>query len=138
LGHGRPLGLGSVAFELDEAVRLCDKASNDSPLPPAPSPVTMVSDDWERALEGLAEFVKRSGNLRGWVNGVFLPWLRVHQYAGRRRFDYPRGKIHDRHGKASTEIFDYHTSLRVNHIGGRKDKSPKHRTRYGLTPLDSL
>jgi CRISPR-associated protein (TIGR03986 family) len=121
LGHGRPLGLGSIQFDLAArlpkgcAARRVEEATcAEKSLLPGPALVELTKEDQEKALLHLATFLEESGDVKKWVRQVFLPWLRAQQYAGRRRFDYPRNRRGD--------VFGYHTKLRADHIGGRKNK----------------
>ena len=131
LGHGRPLGLGSVEFALDNGYRLCETAQHGGQVPPAPGLSEMTDQEVDKALTKLADFLNDTGDRHRWVTDVFLPWLRVHQYAGRRRYDYPRGEKDEK-------VYSYHTGLRSEHIGGRKKKRrPRNEAqRRGLKRLE--
>jgi CRISPR-associated protein (TIGR03986 family) len=120
LGHGRPLGLGSVRIDVDALVRL--RAGGDWVVRTDPQ-----GDDARRAL--LKEFATRmqglGANLAPWVQRVLIPWLEVHRYAGRHNVDYPR------HAQQRT-IFNHHSALRTDHAKGRKRRAPNARERHGL------
>jgi CRISPR-associated protein (TIGR03986 family) len=129
LGHGRPLGLGSVRIDVKEIRRL-----------------SVAEDGWPRledhkvsevratALKALADKLQSQlgDRLTLWSDGVFLPWLQVHRYAGRKPFDYQR-----KNGK----IFSFHTDLRRQHAEQRKKPvgdSPHRPRPGGLKSLDEL
>ena len=92
LGHGRPLGLGSVEFALDNGYRLCETAQHGGQVPPAPGLSEMTDQEVDKALTKLADFLNDTGDRHRWVTDVFLPWLRVHQYAGRRPLRLPAAR----------------------------------------------
>jgi CRISPR-associated protein (TIGR03986 family) len=128
LGHARPLGLGSIRLEADQVVRL----DADGPLgvrrvdhDPAESSLKLVTSFAEHLKTQLSD-----KELSKWVKSVLLPWLEVHRFAGRTRFDYPRNQ--------KREIFGYHTDLRHKHAGLRKKNSGQSRTAVGLSELSDL
>jgi hypothetical protein len=89
--------------------------------------------------EAIGEFVDHLKEVPGfdparWVERCLVPWLQVHRYAGRKRFDYPR---HAEKGERT--IFNYHSALRGAHADGRKRARPQgDRPRQGLPELDEL
>jgi hypothetical protein len=129
LGHGRPLGMGSVTVGLDRLRRLTgDEVPALSDHPP------------DGLLEAFAEHLGKlpPGPLALWVERCLVPWLQVHRYAGRRCFDYPRDYPRRDH-RGERTIFNYHTNLRSDHARGRKQaRPPGTRPRVGLRELDEL
>ncbi len=120
LGHGRPLGLGSVRLSCDALHRLRFDAHSRMP--------TLTDQEMEPSREALvdalADFLKEhvlgdESTRQRWAKEVLLPWLQVHRYAGRGRFDYPG---------APEPIYAFHTEIRKRHSQGRKvargDKAP--------------
>jgi len=111
LGHGRPLGLGSVTCSVTacEKIMLSDfKVSKNS---------EDVSWIREMAIDALAAFLRSSPefNVDRWLRSVFFPWLKMHQFNGAKSHrDYPRDP------KTRT-IFDYHSNVRRTHSKGRKE-----------------
>ncbi|MFV2066388.1 MAG: hypothetical protein ACC645_05370 [Pirellulales bacterium] len=139
LGHGRPLGMGSVRICIDSIRRL---RFDDEMIP---SPEDHVGKAAVRKIqeETVGEFAAKLQNdestgkkLASWIEDVFLPWLQVHRYAGRTSYDYPRGKD----GKAKRGlIYEYHSNQRQKHAWGRKlPKPPQPLTPGGLMSLDDL
>jgi CRISPR-associated protein (TIGR03986 family) len=124
LGHGRPLGLGSVSLNVDALKRL----ERD------PGRCVREADtvaERPRLLQEFANWLQNTlgANLMIWVKGVLLPWLGVHLYAHREKLGYPR------HPETGT-IYEHHTDLRASHCGGRKRRAQPSRERHGLQELD--
>jgi len=129
LGHGRPLGLGSVCVQVNDVCRLCFDADG------IPSLQKMdVNEVRREVIAKLAEILgqgRTPGDVGRWIEEVLLPWLQVHRYAGRKRFDYPRGR--------DGLIYNFHTDERRRHAKGRKLKKGQHAPRLGgLKSLDEL
>ena len=123
LGHGRPLGLGSVAIRLNQG-RILVKQQDG-----LPEEAELSEDIQRRCLEAFVWFLKEKlqGDLHTWVQEVFYSWLEVHRFSGRHRSDYPR---------VGKSIFRYHQNLRRGHAEGRKmPKDGKKATPSGLPPL---
>lgn len=132
LGHGRPLGLGSVSVSIDRVRRL--------ETPPEGLPRLTTEEDQE-ALAAVAETAIRAlaqklnafcdDAVDRWIEGVLLPWLQVRRYAGRKRFSHPRS--------ADGTIYGFHTAERQKHAAGRKrGKPPSAPQPGGLKSLDQL
>jgi hypothetical protein len=117
LGHGRPLGLGSVQMVVDvvRRLRFDEQAYPSTEDHATEDAVRAVREDAVRALAKHLLDSLGSARVRTWAERVLLPWLQVHRYAGRKRFDYPRGKT----GKSGL-IYDFHTEQRRQHARGRK------------------
>jgi CRISPR-associated protein (TIGR03986 family) len=93
LGHGRPLGLGSVRIQVDE-------------LHYWTSMLELVKDDLRTQAQ--AAFLEK---FRQIPEDVRLLWLQMHQYRGRSRAAYPT--------KDGT-IYHYHTEKRRDHAKKRR------------------
>jgi len=111
LGHGRPLGLGSVQLEIDKFARLDVtgempkrnefKAGVDAEL--AANAIFALADKLAEGHdhEALARHLER--------------WAAIHQYAGRSRSAYPLA------GPRGMEtIFAHHSNIRRNHAKQRR------------------
>lgn len=132
LGHGRPLGLGSVRLQVDEMLTLqregtlVKQQEND------------LNSTRQQTLKALAEHLQKClGNkLERWISQCLVPWLRVHRFAGRRSFDYPR--LADKKGERT--IFNYHSELRGAHTDSRKRRKKRDtQTKpVGLPELDQM
>lgn len=129
LGHGRPLGLGSVQVAVDEIHRLVIRNGDQIELERREMRAELIdefaaklADDWE------------DDKRRRWVEEILLPWLQVHRYVGRRHYPYPRDP-------ETKTIFDRHTALRTEHAFRRKlkrhQRQPGSKT-PGLPTLDEL
>ena len=92
LGHGRPLGMGSVKIGIDDLIL----------LEPAQA-------DTKKLLE--IAFKELSTRIRPLADKVVLQWLKVQQYAGRTKASYPQ--------KDGT-IYDFHTNIRSAHAKARR------------------
>jgi len=137
LGHGRPLGLGSIRVAVDA---ICQLAFNGGmgPLVQTTEVKTRRTDFETQRLQfvtALATKLKAQlGDRRisDWADQVLLPWLQVHRYAGRSTFDYPRPE--------GGMIYEYHTDRRKRHAAGRKqppgERSPKPSALMTLDELD--
>lgn len=102
LGHGRPLGMGSVRVGV-KAARLMKR---DGSLVDEPTTE-------ETALRAFWKKATRDG---AWESAVLLPWLKVQQYRGRERAEYPA---------TNGEIYTHHTNLRRKHAEGRRQEAPQ-------------
>jgi hypothetical protein len=95
-----------------------------------------VRDVCRQSIQALAQKLKASlpsDKLPNWAEQVLVPWLQVHRYAGRTRFDYPRGN--------NGLIYEYHTNQRRQHARGRKlaKRNPRFTPPVsGLISLDQL
>lgn len=140
LGHGRPLGLGSVRVEVNSAMRLT--FDPNSGMPTAGSPE--VAELKATAIGALASFLtsQTNWNTSDWANKVLKPWLQVHRCAGRERFDYEDAP--DRHDNPPRTIYNHHTHIRQEHARARKQplptqpRDPNDLNRNVLMPLDAL
>jgi hypothetical protein len=137
LGHGRPLGMGSVTVRADGLRRLAVDAGRQLPAV-REYRGDALREQTEQAIDPLAKHLAGTlppAALTAWVDRCLLPWLEVHRYAGRRRFDYPR---RSEKGQPAT-IFNHHTHLRGHHADGRKRRKPSGpRPRAGLPELHEL
>ena len=140
LGHGRPLGLGSVLVQVEHLMRLVGADAET---------LSFVEDKEEgreedkhehRDTEGL-RLVKQLGKVikdslgpavKDWFEKVLKPWIEAHRFAGRTFLDYPRTR---------DTVFNYHSELRKAHAYGRKmkERPPEWpEPPLGLLSLDEL
>ena len=129
LGHGRPLGLGSVRIQVDKSLRLQRSEEMLVDLNKTDDSEDLIAEFAQQIVATIEAPEQRIT----WVEEVLLPWLQLHRYAGRKSYEYPR------HPEKKT-VYDYHTDLRSAHAEGRRlqaAKKGKPRV-YGLPPLDNL
>jgi CRISPR-associated protein (TIGR03986 family) len=100
LGHGRPLGLGSVGITIDRVRRLDATGA------------LACGDEMRREAE-TAWSAKASALDSQWKSDVFAKWLDLHRYAGRSKTSFPPD------GKA---ILEYHQAIRKAHAKARRQK----------------
>ncbi|MCS7306406.1 MAG: TIGR03986 family CRISPR-associated RAMP protein [Thermoguttaceae bacterium] len=132
LGHGRPLGLGSVHITIDKMIRL----RFDSQGVPSPEECNLPDVRFS-TIQKLAEKIRSAlseAQVQTWAKRVLLPWLQVHRYAGRKSFDYPRKP--DKQGNLL--IYEFHSQERKKHAKGRKLKKTGQLPPGGLKSLDQL
>jgi len=93
LGHGRPLGLGSVRIHADAVLQLKEDPTGYSltPYPNVPAALT--------AFSAIAN------------HAATREWLSIHDYRESTWADYPR---------KDNEIFNWHTNVRRKHSEGRR------------------
>lgn len=131
LGHGRPLGLGSIQIQADRALFL----GTDQALFEDDARLEQAIQDFAEKLGGAPEREEGKAPER---EEVLLHWLKIHRYAGRARADYPRvftnkkGEIL----KPGEQIFTYHQVLRQRHARGRRCQGPGNPYPDLLQPLD--
>ncbi len=140
VGHGRPLGLGSARIDVDRIRRLQFDEGYPSWNAAYEQPGT-VDDVRARTIAALADQLRTDlgDKLADWLADVLLPWLQVHRFAGRRSYDYPRG----RNGKSPRfSIYEYHSEQRKLHARWRKRTRDRQQTEPpkagGLISLDDL
>jgi CRISPR-associated protein (TIGR03986 family) len=138
VGHGRPLGLGSVRVKI-KAMRRLKFDEQMAPTLNCQDTPDQLDEQRKSAVSALAAKIVRDftpAQVVQWIEFVFVPWLQVHRYAGRTRFDYPRGED----GRASTgPVYEFHSRQRQNHAKGRKrPREGKPLSPGGLISLDKL
>jgi len=116
LGHGRPLGLGSVRLAIDE-LWLLDQDGN------------LNRSDENRSFDPVRAVA--DGKMGGWTRGVFFPWLRMHQYAGMDQYEYDYQKTA---ATGKSPIIEFHNQVRTEHLKGRKHNK---KTGQGITKNSS-
>ncbi len=132
IGHGRPLGLGSIHLDLEEWLSLTRSKGGSTQL--AEFSAELVESEFVRHLEA---FATKLGELRGesqplWAKQVLRPWLEVHRFAGRTHYQYPQLPN-------SSHVYEYHTQLRNEHLQGRRYKkghSEAHPENVGLKNIE--
>jgi len=113
IGHGRPLGLGSIKINID-AVKIWDFSKK---LPE----LTNDSAAREHYLKALGNFVAgalEKDKARLWLKQIVLQWLKIRRFRGQLVCIYPTKK--DKHGKET--IYNYHSEVRRIHSQKRKEK----------------
>jgi CRISPR-associated protein (TIGR03986 family) len=130
LGHGRPLGLGSVTINVHEIHRL--ERNPDRFLD-----LKGQTSERDKLIQDFADEVKRQlvSGFANWLEKVLVPWLRAHRYAGQAPHAYPRAMKRTQGGEVTYTIFNWHTNLRADHAGGRKRRRTGPRPRHGLQDL---
>jgi hypothetical protein len=98
LGHGRPLGLGSVHIAVDQALVWQGQSQDAQLVPMASSQEQDVSRVWSTQLQRLD-------------TATLKQWLEAHRYQGRDRSEYP---------STNGKIYEYHTEERRQHAKGRR------------------
>lgn len=134
LGHGRPLGLGSVSVRVDQFRRLTFDPQNGLSRLESQN-VEQVRTELAKRLGGKIRSELNAKTVE-WAEKIFTPWLQVHRYAGRGRFSYPA-----KDGSQGTMIYHYHTDLRQKHAQGRQQAKKPGSTPIqpaGLPSLDEL
>jgi len=123
LGHGRPLGLGSIQIHADRTLFL----GTDQPF----------FEDDARLEQAIQSFAQKLGEAPE-REEVLLQWLKIHRYAGRARADYPRVYKDNKRKtlKPGEQIFTYHQKLRQRHARGRRCQGPGNPDPDLLQPLD--
>lgn len=127
LGHGRPLGLGSVQISIERMRRL---SINKEALPDLTDANDRQSLIDEFAFY-IANYLQNEQRRDDWVEKILLPWLEVHRFVGRRPYEYPRPSYNE-------PIHAYHTEVRQEHAKGRKLRSTAVPQPRGLKSLDDL
>jgi CRISPR-associated protein (TIGR03986 family) len=115
LGHGRPLGLGSVQISIDEK-RIADSLEN--------LPSNSTEREHKIAEQAQAAFMNKlketiEQNPQQQVN-VLKNWLGVHQFRGQVQSAYPEHAP----GKEEPQIYEFHTALRQRHARNRQFEKP--------------
>jgi hypothetical protein len=108
LGHGRPLGLGSVEVEVEQLALLSNSSTSGVSLSKIQG-ATRATFETE-CLEALGAVAGEAWDL------VLLPWLEVRRYRGRTRSEYPIAQ--PQKGPATTLAF--HNARRTGHAEGRR------------------
>ena len=96
LGHGRPLGMGSVNIDV-RSLLVWDSSQG--------------SDEKQIRRDALEQFWRKISEEVD--PRVLVQWFKVHQYRGLKQAEFPR---HD------DEIFNFHTELRRQHAEARRKR----------------
>ncbi len=108
LGHGRPLGMGSVRIHADGAMRLETGTEPGASAALVPFDPDVLSKAFNALLDRISP-----------LDGEVLPaWFDLHRYATRaERLDYPRGKDgRNPYGK----VFEFHSNARKRQAETRR------------------
>jgi CRISPR-associated protein (TIGR03986 family) len=114
LGHGRPLGLGSVRIAIDE------KVIADSPENISLDSNDTANDIAEKAQTAFMEKLKERIDQNPQLATVLKNWLGVHQFRGQVQSAYP--EHFDKEGEF--HIYEFHTALRQRHARNRQFEKP--------------
>lgn len=112
LGHGRPLGLGSIRINVDG---LCFLDEKQGTLNEA----EQLNTTCETYVQGFADRLKDLAD-------VLSAWFTVHRYAGRSRAEFP---------KENGTTFGFHTGIRRAHAKARRTKSEDQTNLHVLGPI---
>lgn len=125
IGHGRPLGLGSIKINIDAV-----KTWNFSKKLPE-----LVNDNFAREhyLKALGTFVAGALNdrARDWLKQIVLQWLKIRRFRGQPVCSYPTKK-----DKGKTTIYNYHSDIRKVHSQKRKTTGDPSKSDSTLSNLD--
>ncbi len=126
IGHGRPLGLGSIKIDID-AINTWDFSKNSPEL---------VKDrgSREQYLKALGSFVSETlkERARDWLKLIVLQWLKIRRFRDRVSYTYPT--LTGKDGKET--IFNFHSDIRKNHSQMRKKKGKPSKSGKTLSDLD--
>ena len=116
IGHGRPLGLGSISCKLDELKLL--KQNENGFL------VFNNQKNINKYIEAFADMLiqKLQDKKQKWFNQILLPWLKIRIFSNTKIAYYYKGK--------DNKIFSYHTKIRSDHSRGRKKLKEKEGKNY--------
>jgi CRISPR-associated protein (TIGR03986 family) len=122
LGHARPLGLGSVSFQIDKT-RIWDLQNKFQPL------FKDKDANFEKYIEAFANYVFENlgeEEYTQWMLDILYAWLKVHEFA-HAFHDYPKGS------KGTT--ISYHSDIRQEHALERKKEKSQNKKPSGLKTL---
>jgi CRISPR-associated protein (TIGR03986 family) len=128
LGHGRPLGLGSVRIAIDE------KVIADSPENISLDSNDTANDIPEKAQTAFMDKLKERIEQNPQLATVLKNWLGVHQFRGQVQSAYPEHC--DKAGEC--HIYEFHTALRQRHARNRQFEKPKGQVRKETLVLPEL
>jgi CRISPR-associated protein (TIGR03986 family) len=114
IGHGRPLGLGSVHFQIDSMD--CWTATHE----PVSDPKTVQNE----ALD--AFLAKLPMTDETFATRILARWFSVHLYRGQTRAQYP---------EEDGSTFAFHSNLRLRHLAGRRRNEKPQPEPNTLSPL---
>ena len=112
IGHGRPLGLGSIFCKIDGLNLLKDNEKGTIDF--------NKQEDINKYIEAFADILiqKLDGKKKqDWFNQILLPWLKMRKFKDTCERKYWTGIIKDKE-----TIYNFHTYLRSLHSRGRKSK----------------
>jgi len=112
LGHGRPLGLGSVHIAIEKKII----ADNPEKI----SENATDNDIAEQAQIAFMNKLKKRLDHNPQLAIVLKNWLGVHQFRGQVQSAYPEQAP----GNGESEIYEFHTALRQRHARNRQFEKP--------------
>ena len=110
LGHGRPLGLGSVRIAIDK------KFIADSPENISPDSTDTTPEIVAKAQTAFLDKLKKQLEQNPQLAIVLKNWLGVHQFRGQVQSAYPEHAP----GNEEPQIYEFHTALRQRHARNRQ------------------
>ena len=119
LGHGRPLGLGSVRIAIDE------KFIAESPENISQDSNDTANEIVEKAQTAFMDKLKERIEQNPQLATVLKNWLGVHQFRGQIQSAYPEHSDN----KGEFHIYEFHTALRQRHARNRQFEKPKGKVR---------
>jgi CRISPR-associated protein (TIGR03986 family) len=126
LGHGRPLGLGSVYISIDKKI-IADSPKNISAD-------VYANDITEKAQTAFINKLKERIEQNKQLAIVLKNWLGVHQFRGQVQSAYPEHQ--DKNGEF--HIYEFHTALRQRHARNRQFEKSKGKVRKETLVLPEL
>lgn len=115
LGHGRPLGLGSVCLKIDHKL-IATSSENISP-----ESTTTADKIAEQAQNTFMKKLKERLEQNPQLAPVLKSWLGVHQFRGQVQSAYPE---HYDEKSGESQIYEFHTALRQRHARNRQFEKP--------------
>ncbi|MEK8019570.1 MAG: hypothetical protein VSS75_022070 [Candidatus Parabeggiatoa sp.] len=128
LGHGRPLGLGSVRIDIDK------KIIAESPEKMSLDSTDLANEIVEKAQTAFMKKLKERIEENPQLATVLKNWLGVHQFRGQIQSAYP--EHYDNEGEF--HIYEFHTALRQRHARNRQFEKPKGKVRKETLVLPEL
>jgi hypothetical protein len=127
LGHGRPLGMGSVQIQVDELWFVNDNSDKNGLKPvewKKDESFVFNKSSTDPAIKAFCQKVNEYPKFEI----VLIPWLKLHQYRGLARAEYPRSE-------EDGEIYTFHSERRQNHAKTRRSNAPLQPDEKALKPL---
>lgn len=128
LGHGRPLGLGSIHIAIDNKF-----------IADCPENISEDVDIAEKAKIAFMDKLKKRINENPQLAIVLKNWLAVHQFRGQVQSAYPEHHDNNRdYNKREYHIYEFHTALRQRHARNRQFEKPNGTVRKETLILPEL
>ena len=124
IGHGRPLGLGSIACNIDELNLLQQDGNRNLDFNNNQENIIRYIRDFAKVL-----IQKLQNKKQIWVRQVFLSWLKMRRFANTQMASY----FTSADNRGNNTIYNYHTAIRRSHCMNRK-KAGKPRLSENVLP----